>query len=96
MAFGLRIKDAAGAIQVQYTDSLPRIVAEFYTGTSDGAVNIPELSGAASSTYFVLGGNQIASFLNMPEITISGTVVSWAFVSATERVSVLVAVWRIG
>lgn len=95
MAFGLMVKDTAGRVQVQYIDTLPRILGDFDTGVSDGAIAAPALAGG-SPFFFVLGGGGVASYMNMPVISISGTTISWYFVSATQRVSVRVAYGRIG
>lgn len=95
MAFGLMVKDAGGGLQVQYTSTLPRILGDFFTGTADGSIAAPELAGG-TPFFFILGGDGAASYLNMPVVSISGTTISWYFVAAASRVSVLVAYGRIG
>lgn len=95
MAFGLVVKDAAGSVQIQYTSTLPRILGEFDTGTADGAVAVPSLAGG-EPFFFILGGGGVASYMNLPEIAVSGTTISWSFVSPVQRLSARVAYGRIG
>jgi len=95
MAFGLMIKGSDGALQVQYTSTLPRILGDFYTGTSDGSISDPQLSGGAPF-FFPIGSEGPAGYMNMPEVSASGTVISWRFLAVDYRVSVRIGYGRIG
>jgi len=95
MAFGVQIKDAAGAVQVQYTSTLPRILGDFVTGTADGSISFPELVGG-TPLFFPIGGEGIAGYLNMPIISATAAGFTWYFVSPVNRVSVRVGYGRIG
>lgn len=95
MAFGLMIKNAAAGLQVQYIDTLPRILGEFDTGLSDGSISAPGLAGG-TPFFFIIGGDGLGSYQNMPVIVQGTNAFSWYFVSATSRISVRVAYGRIG
>lgn len=95
MAYGLMVKDASGNLQVQYTSTLPRILGDFYTGTADGSISDPQLAGG-QPFFFPIGGEGAAGYMNMPEVSASGIVISWRFLAADFRVSVRIGYGRIG
>ncbi|TQJ97332.1 hypothetical protein [Achromobacter sp. SLBN-14] len=95
MPYGLRIKDALGAVQVEYTSTLPRILGQFDTGVADGSISTPGLAGG-TPFFLILSSPGVASFLNLPVIVPGASSFSWYFVSPQERVSARVAYGRIG
>lgn len=97
MQYGFRARNAAGQIEVDITDELPRIVRTFVSGTYDGNVSVPELSGRRSF-FFVEGVSSDFTTLYAPDVIISGTTVSWSFSNQgqTARRSVKVSVFVLG
>jgi len=96
MAHGLRCKDAFGAITVDVTTTLLRILGTINTGVTDGSYVDNRLLGAADTDFFILNGDDGSVWRNMPQVSISGAVISWSFVNNTNRVAAIVQYVRIG
>lgn len=86
MAYGLRVRDHAGAISVEYSDRISRVLGSFSTGTSNGSFVVPsDASGAVF--YAVAGTTGFAAGIVYPTVYLSGRTISWAFEtgSASDR-----------
>lgn len=77
MAWGLRTRDAAGNIIVDYTDRLMRVLGIVSSGTGAGSVSAP---GFSQGTPFFVTVPKSGSFDNgtfIANVSISGTTLSW-------------------
>jgi len=84
MAFGLRVRDSSGAITLELTDRLPRILGSVSTGTAPGSRSVPDFAGR-QPFYFFVPNTVTGDVFNHPVISVSGTTLSWTFVVATFR-----------
>ncbi len=90
MPAGVETYGPNGAVLTSYTSKIARQRGFFFTGTSDGALNIPDLAeGTPWVASFPLGS---PSHSNAPAISREGTTIRWRFVSGMPgaRVSVKV------
>lgn len=79
MAYGLRVRDGStGAITLDVTDRITRFGGAFDTGTADGSVSIPMLSGG-TPWFHVQDSDPFSGTSDSPNVTISGNAISWAF-----------------
>ncbi|MDF4024142.1 hypothetical protein P3W24_04045 [Luteibacter sp. PPL201] len=81
MAVGVRIKDRNGNIVVDFTSKLPRIIGYIDTNGSAGSINVPEL--ALGNAYWVVSPISGTSGRGSPNVSISGTTLSWSYPNAT-------------
>lgn len=95
MPVGLEVYDVSGRPVVRLTDRLGAIVGVFNTGTSAGSVSVPGL--ARGSPFYVIqtGWSSSVGASNLPQISISGTTVSWSipYPGDTQAVTVYVGVY---
>lgn len=81
MAIGLQIFDAQGNLTLDATKRIGKIITTFDTGTTNAARTTPELQGAGTPFHFITTDvDYFAEYLAYPDITITGTTVSWSFV----------------
>ena len=95
MPAGLEVYDASGRPVVRLTDRLGAIVGVFSTGTAAGSINIPGLARGAPFYVVQTGWSSAVVASNLPQISISGTTVSWSipFPGDTQSVTVYVGVY---
>lgn len=82
MATGLETWDESGNLLVSYTGRIARQFGEFYTGTSNGSIVIPELAqGVAWIASVPEGIAFIDNFsrVSYPAVFLSGTTITWQF-----------------
>ncbi len=90
MPAGVETYGPNGAVLTSYTSKIARQRGFFFTGTSDGALNFPDLAeGIPWVASFPLGS---PSHSNAPAVFREGTTIRWRFVSGMpgDRVSVKV------
>jgi len=90
MPVGIETYAPNGAVLTSYTSKIARQRGAFFTGTSNGSLNFPELAeGIPWIASFPLGS---PSHSNAPDIRRVGTTITWQFVSGMpgDRVSVKV------
>lgn len=87
MAYGLRTYDAAGNIMVDTSTRLTRVLGST-TVSSTGSVTVPEFATDGSPWYAVFV-DQSTPYAE-PEITFSGTTLSWNYGSASPRATVFI------
>lgn len=80
MSYGLRVRDANGNITLDITDRLTRFGGQFDTGTSNGSLSIPMLSGGDPWIH-VRDSDAFSSTTVGPDVSVSGNVISWQFPS---------------
>ena len=90
MAYGLRVSDSAGVIQLDIADRITRVMGFVDTGTANGSFVLPALANSDGAYfYFIMDGSNTPWFGNMfgPTVTLSGSTLSWVFpnVSASSR-----------
>jgi hypothetical protein len=89
MAFGLQVWDSGGVKRLDVSDSITRIIDVFTTTTtsSTGSRTYTSLPSGRTWVYFFRagGGNYV------PNVTVSGNSVQWAYASTT-RIPVVVYV----
>lgn len=74
MAYGLRIKNAAGTVMLDTTETLGRVVfAEVIPSGDSDSASVPGVSG---KTYHILS-MPLEAFKLAPSASISGTTLSW-------------------
>lgn len=78
MIAGLEVNDAAGRPVVDVTNRLPRTLGSVWTGTSDGSLG--HAGFAQGEPWFAMLGQEVGNV--SPEISFSGTTMSWTFQSA--------------
>lgn len=78
MAQGLQIFDSAGALVLDITDRLTRILGEFTTTTANGSITDANLTSGTPWFYKISDDNPFNAICT---ITISGTTISWTFSS---------------
>ncbi len=95
MPVGLEVYDASGGPVVRLTDRLGAIVGVFNTGTTAGSVSVPGLARGAAFYIVQTGWSSAVGASNLPQISISGTTVSWSipFPGDTQSVTVYVGVY---
>jgi hypothetical protein len=83
MTVGLRVRDAAtGAVLVEITDRLTRVIGVVNTGTSPGSISVPGMAtglGWGCVQEVPPPNPNIVNRYRFPRITISGTTLSWDF-----------------
>lgn len=97
MPFGIRIKDAAGALTVDYTFNIPRYVRDYATGVADGAVYVPEWE-TSPGTFVALEAlptDLPAPASTGPNVWKDGAVLRWAWPSYWNwtKTGVIIRVW---
>lgn len=83
MPNGLQVFDASGGLVLDATTRLGRIYATFSSGTSDGSAVVPALADGGQPFVFVEDNSAdltLASLYAYPNVSVSGTTVSWSFV----------------
>jgi len=83
MPTGLQVFDATGRIMLDTTTRLGRIYSTFSSGVADGAVSVSALADGGEPFVFVEDNSAdltIATPYAYPNVTVSGTTVSWSFV----------------
>lgn len=95
MPAGLEVYDASGRPVVRLTDRLGAIVGIFSTGTAAGSINIPGLARGVPFYVVQTGWSSAVGASNLPQISISGTTVSWSspFPGDMQSVTVYVGVY---
>lgn len=75
MAYGLRIKDAAGNVLVNYTDTLTRLRWSYVSPASEaGSIVLSDIDGLSSVEFGIaLDGNKCGH-----TVIRSGTTISWS------------------
>ena len=88
MAYGLRVYDATGLLQLDITDRITRVLGSLDTGTANGIFTMPDISGTGGD-YWVcsLDGPNTPWFGNQygPSVTRNGAVISWIFTAPAAR-----------
>lgn len=82
MAQGLQVFNAQGVVVLDITDRLTRIIGQVYTGTTPGAIGVPEFAqGFGSPWAFVQQRNASANQFGRrcARVYINGTTLSWDF-----------------
>ena len=95
MPVGLEVYAASGLPVVRLTDRLRAIIGVFNTGTTAGSVSVPGLARGAAFYIVQTGWSSAVGASNLPQISISGTTVSWSipFPGDTQSVTVYVGVY---
>lgn len=80
---GMRVRDPnTGVITLDITERLTRLIGIVYSGTSPGAIAVPDFAIGEGWAAIVEGTNpngNLFSNVRYPRIIISGTVLSWDF-----------------
>lgn len=82
MAYGFRSYDENGNVDVTITDRLTRYLGILNTGTGNSSANIDASVPGAIYWFFVLDQYNGIVFSRPPQVTLSGTTLSWNFGSA--------------
>lgn len=81
MAIGMQIFDAQGNLILDGTKRIGKIVTTFDSGISNSSRTAPELQGAGTPFHFTTtDADYFSEYYAYPDITITGTTVSWSFV----------------
>ena len=81
MPFGLETFDANGVLMLDATRRLGKIITSFDSGTTNSSRLVPEIQDAGTPFYFITTeADYFGEYLAYPDITITGTSVSWQFV----------------
>lgn len=80
MPAGLETYGPSGATLVSYTSRIGRQLGSVNTGTSNGAVNIPELAQGVA-WIATLSPGQGGTIQSTPVIILNGTTISWSFIA---------------
>lgn len=81
MPFGLQTFDANGVMMLDATHRIGRIITSFQSGTTNSSRTIPELQDSGIPfTYTITDADYFAEYVAYPDITVTGTTVSWRFV----------------
>lgn len=89
MAFGAIFRDEAGNINSDFTTALSRKIGTVTTGTSNGSISVPALSGGIGwYAVLPLSGSNVAALA--PSVNISGTTLSWTFPVPASAVNSLI------
>ncbi len=92
MPVGLEVYDASGRPIVRLTDRMGAIVGVLNTGTGSGSINLPGLSRGTPFYVVQTGWHVAGGAVTLPQISISGTTVSWSFAAGGGAQSVTVYV----
>ncbi len=95
MPAGLEVFDAYGRPTVRLTDRLGAVVGVFETGTAAGSIVLPGLARGTPFYIVQTGWSSDVGASNLPQISISGTTVSWSIPvpGDTQSVTVYVGVY---
>lgn len=74
MAYGIRIRDAAGNITLDTTHRAGRIIGSLHSGTAAGSITVP---GFAQGEGFGIAVPFLGAGVFCPIVTVSGTTLSW-------------------
>lgn len=81
MSIGLQTFDANGVLMLDATHRIGKIITSFESGTANSSRTVPEIQGAGTPFYFITtDADYFAEHYAYPDITITGTTVSWNFV----------------
>lgn len=81
--FGFRTFDESGNKDIDVSDRLTRYLNLFSTGTSDGSLNVNASILGAIYWFVVLDRYPVNGvFSRPPEVSLSGTTISWTFSGA--------------
>lgn len=81
MPVGLQTFDANGVLILDATHRIGKIITSFNSGIANSSRVIPELEDSGTPFHFITtDADYFAEYLAYPDITISGTTVSWSFV----------------
>ncbi len=85
----LELWSSSGVLLFSAGMRIARQLGEFYTGTTSGSVNVPQLADTANSWFLVTAASGGA---NYPMIKRNGAVISWSFVEEpnTQRANMLI------
>ena len=81
MAFGTRVWDAAGTLQLDSTDNAGRYLGQVTTGTSNGSATVSGWSDQGAPFFEIVPLAYQFSSLVPPIVTRSGNTLSWSFES---------------
>jgi hypothetical protein len=91
MSYGLEVFDVSGNTTLSVTDRLTRVIGEVITGKSNGSVTNSEfLNGTPFYVFVERMGLEEFSVRYWPQVTVSGSTMSWSFLggNSNTRVSV--------
>ncbi|TZG23884.1 hypothetical protein [Sphingomonas montanisoli] len=90
MAYGLRIWDAAGNLELDISTNAGRIVATIETGATSGSQDVPGFAtGAPFWTIMPLGGLAYGNLI-LPSVSRTGTTLTWTYASGTGPVNCII------
>lgn len=92
MPQGLEVYDEQGQLRFSATDRLTRLIGEVYSGSSAGAISVPEFATHGSPWFCVYddtstSAGTLGNQLYTPVVTISGTTLSWTFMDGPNNPS---------
>lgn len=81
MPAGLQTFDANGVLILDATHRIGKIITSFDSGVANSSRIVPEIQNAGTPFCFITtDADYFSEHIAYPDITISGTTVSWAFV----------------
>lgn len=83
MGQGLQVWDSTGRFILDATTRAARIRYTLDTGINDGSASVPGASDGGESFFFVQDNSadqMLANLYSYPNVTLSGSVISWQFV----------------
>ena len=90
MAYGLRVKNAAGDEIVSITDHLGRVIGTVTTGTSSGSVSNAALAEAGAEPFGITYSLSSDPYLVQPNVSFSGSTMSWSWTDPAEATSCMI------
>ncbi|QXH49968.1 hypothetical protein KSS94_18715 [Pseudomonas fakonensis] len=80
MPFGLQTFDSNGVLMLDATHRIGRIVTSFESGATNSSRTVPELQDAGTPFFQITtNADYFAEYFAYPDVTITDTTVSWAF-----------------
>ena len=81
MTTGLQIFDAQGVLKLDATKRIGKILTYFDSGVTNSSRTVAEIQGAGTPFAFITtDADYFSEYYAYPDITITGTTVSWSFV----------------
>ncbi|QOK96592.1 hypothetical protein HF909_09175 [Ralstonia pseudosolanacearum] len=86
MGQGIQVFNADGSLQFDSSSRLSRVLGQVYSGTDPGSISVPGFVQGTPWYHCIGVGNSAL----IPEVSISGTTLSWAFPWATHNPALII------